>query len=225
MKRVTAEELLDTDSGTPIEIARALVDLRNINHWFGGVGTMQSMVKRVLREKNASSLSVLEVASGAGHGLDRVEQRMQAQGVRLETTLLDRAPSHMVNGHPMNGRRRVAADVFALPFADNSFDVVSCCLFGHHLDPQEMVRFVNESLRVCRRALLINDLIRHPLHLAMVYAGLPLFRSRITHHDAPASVRQAYTVTEMRHMLHQTNAARVEIERYFLFRMGAIAWK
>ena len=74
-------------------------------------------------------------------------------------------------------------------------------------------------------AVLINDLIRDPFHLALVYAGLPLYRSRVTRHDAPASVRQAYTVQEMRAMLAHTSAARVEIRRHYLFRMGVIAWK
>ena len=56
---------------------------------------------------------------------------------------------------------------------------------------------MNEGLRVCRVAVLINDLVRDGLHLSLVYAGLPLYRSRLTRHDAPASVRQAYTPAEM----------------------------
>jgi hypothetical protein len=102
---------------------------------------------------------------------------------------------------------------------------VSCGLFAHHLSPEELVQFVNESLRVCRRAVLINDLIRHPLHMAMVYAGWPLYRSRLTRHDAPASVRQAYTIPEMREMLCATTASRVDVTRHYLFRMGVIVWK
>jgi hypothetical protein len=102
---------------------------------------------------------------------------------------------------------------------------VSCSLFIHHLPPDEVVRFVNEGLRVCRAAVLINDLIRHPAHLGLVYAGMPLYRSRITRHDAPASVRQAYTLDEMNDMLRRSEASRVEISRHFLFRMGVIVWK
>ena len=74
-------------------------------------------------------------------------------------------------------------------------------------------------------AVLINDLVRHPLHMALVYAGLPLYRSRLTRHDAPASVRQAYTPEEMKSLLAQSEAARVEIYRHYLFRIGVIAWK
>jgi hypothetical protein len=93
------------------------------------------------------------------------------------------------------------------------------------LEPREIVQFVNEGLRVSRAAVIINDLVRDPIHLALVYASLALYRSRFNRHDAPASVRRAYTVKEMNQMLEQTAAARVEIERRPVFRMGAIAWK
>jgi hypothetical protein len=38
-------------------------------------------------------------------------------------------------------------------------------------------------------------------------------------------VRQAYTQQEMSALLAQTAAAKVEIRRHYLFRMGVIAWK
>ena len=74
-------------------------------------------------------------------------------------------------------------------------------------------------------AVIINDVVRDPIHLALVYLSLPLYRSHFTHHDAPASVRRAYTVAEMHQMLRETTAAKVDVERHRLFRMGAIAWK
>ncbi len=73
--------------------------------------------------------------------------------------------------------------------------------------------------------IVINDLIRTPLHLSLIYAGFPLYRSRLTRHDAPASVKRAYTLKEMKKMLLAGGAAEVETETYFLLRMGVIAWK
>jgi hypothetical protein len=72
---------------------------------------------------------------------------------------------------------------------------------------------------------LINDLIRHWLHLTLAFAGVPFYRSRITRHDAPASVKQAYTTEEIRELLLQSGSASVEIQTYYFFRMGVIAWK
>jgi hypothetical protein len=220
MKRVVTPELLDTDSGTPAEVATSLADLRRVNRWFGGVATTQQMVLRVARQLKTLSLSLLEVAAGSGYVPESARQRLHDRGLSLEVTLLDRAPSHLGNGS-----RAVVGDALALPFRDASFDVLSSNLFAHHLGPQELPQFVEEALRVCRVAVLINDLVRHPLHMSLVYAGLPLYRSRLTRHDAPASVRQAYTPEEMRTLLAHTRATRVEIHRHYLFRMGVIVWK
>ena len=220
MKRIPTEELLDSDSGTPEEIAASLADLRRINQNFGGRATTLAMVKQVAKITRANQLSLLEVASGWGDVPRYASQQLAARGIHLSVTLLDRYATHVGNGG-----RSVAGDALALPFQDGSFDLVSCVLFAHHLSPEQVVRFLQESLRVCRTAVLINDLIRHPLHLAMVYAGTPLYRSRLTRNDAPASVRQAYTVSEMRDMLCGTPASRIDISRHYLFRMGVIAWK
>jgi hypothetical protein len=220
MKRVPTAELLDTDAGTPEEIAASLADLRMINRRFGGCKTTRRMVEHVALASQSSSLSLLEVAAGSGDVARSTCDSLRQQDIQLEVTLLDRAASHIGNG-----QRSIGGDALALPFRDASFDLVGCGLFAHHLSPERLIRFVNEGLRVCRLALLINDLIRHPLHLALVYAGSPLYRSRLTRHDAPASVKQAYTMQEMHDLLRQTSAARVEIDRFYLFRMGITIWK
>jgi ubiquinone/menaquinone biosynthesis C-methylase UbiE len=223
MKRIVIPELLDTDSGTPAEIATSLSDLRRINRWFGGVATTQLMIKYVAGKTGARSLSLLEVAAGAGDVPRVASQRLKLAGIELQVSLLDRASSHLKSRN--NGGRAIAGDALALPFAEASFDLVSCCLFAHHLGSQDVVRFVNEGLRVCRIAVLVNDLIRHPLHLALVHAGRPLYRSRLTQHDAPASVRAAYTAEEMQEILQQTKAAGVVLTRHYLFRMAVVVWK
>jgi ubiquinone/menaquinone biosynthesis C-methylase UbiE len=177
-------------------------------------------VERVARETKSSSLSLLDVAAGSGYVPHGVRDRLSQQNIHLEVTLLDRAASHIGNGG-----RSVVGDAKALPFRDSSFDLISSELFVHHLSPDEVVHFVRDGLRVCRKAFLINDLIRDPLHLALAYAGFPLYRSRITRNDAPASVRQAYTLDEMQALLRRAGVARMETSTHFLYRMGVIAWK
>jgi ubiquinone/menaquinone biosynthesis C-methylase UbiE len=223
MKRTAKAELLDTDSGTSAEIASSLDDLQRINRWFGGLRTTQVLIKQVSQCRGMKSLSLLEVAAGASQLGELIRPRLQKQRIELDVTLLDRAMSHFRKSG--NGVRTVAGDALALPFADGSFDLVCSCLFVHHLAAQEFLQFMKEALRVSRVAVLINDLIRHPMHLALVHAGRPLYRSRLTRHDAPASVWQAYTQPEMLELLKQTSANKVEMSRHFLFRMGVVVWK
>ena len=220
MRRVVIPELLDTDAGTPAEIQGSLRDLRFFNSWFGGVPTTTALLGNVARQTGRHSFSLLEVAAGSGYVAERTHKVLRQHGIQVAPTLLDRSPSHLTGHWPA-----VAGDALALPFPDASFDLVGCNLFVHHLEPQEVTRFAREALRVCRTAVLINDLIRHPLHLLLVYAGFPLYRSRITRNDAPASVRRAYTMEEMRALLASSGAARLDFSRHYLFRMGVIAWK
>jgi hypothetical protein len=88
---------------------------------------------------------------------------------------------------------------------------------------------VCEGLRVSRQALLINDLVRHPLHLALAYAGYPMIRNRVAWLDGLTSVRRSYTPDEIRSMLadHSSpgKSGGLEISRHYHFRMGVILWK
>jgi ubiquinone/menaquinone biosynthesis C-methylase UbiE len=220
MKRIPNDELLDSDAGTPQEIADSLVDLRMFNRWFGGTACTSQLVEIVARETKAASLSLLDVAAGSGYVPLTVRHRLLSHNIDLQVTLLDRAASHLGNGG-----RSVVGNALALPFQDSSFDLVGSELFVHHLAPDQVVQFAREGLRVCRKAFVINDLIRDPLHLALAYAGFPLYRSRITRNDAPASVRQAYSIEEMRTMLTDAGALKIETASCFLYRMGVIAWK
>jgi SAM-dependent methyltransferase len=224
MKRVVIAELLDTDNGSPAEVAAALLDIHHINRRFGGISTSVSLIETIAKELGKTSLSWLEVAAGSGETIKAVRQELSSKGIRLDLTLLDRARTHVGNGNN-HDVQVVVGDALALPFPDASFDLVGCNLFAHHLSPDQIVQFGREGLRVSREAFIINDVVRHLLHLAFVYAGMPSFRSRLTRHDAPASVRQAYTIEEMRALLVRAGASRVEIRRHYLFRMGVIAWK
>ncbi len=222
MQRVNTQEILDSDACPPVEVEASLRDLCRINRWFGGVATTRSLIERVSSATGHRRFTVLEVAAGFGEVSKIAGRQLAHKGITLDVTDLDRVQTHLLRGN-----RAVVADALALPFQDSSFDLVSCSLFAHHLEPDELARFTREALRVSRCAVLINDLVRHPLHVALVYAGFPLMRSYVSRLDGVASVRRAYTPDEMRRILNSgtQHDGRVEISRHFLFRMGVIAWK
>ena len=221
MRRRVVPELLDADQGTDREVRDSLRDLRHINSLFGGVTSTTAMVRKIAKATGEKHFSLLEVASGTGFVPHAAQDWLAGDGIALDISLLDRAPTHL----PSNGVPTFVGDALALPFPDNSFDLISCGLFLHHLDPAQVLAFARESLRVARRAVLISDLIRSRTHLVLTHLGLPLFRSRITWHDAPASVRAAYTRPEVRTMLADCGARQIDIGTHYLYRMGVILWK
>ena len=222
MQRTNSEEILDSKDCPAVETQTSLRDLCRINRWFGGIATTRKLLERIVSVTGLKRLSLLEVAAGFGEVPRCAALQLARHGISVDITDLDRVPSHLQRGH-----RILAGDALALPFPDASFDVVSCSLFVHHLQPDEVKRFAVEALRVSRRAVLINDLIRNPLHLALVYAGFPLMRSYVSRVDGVASVRRAYIPEEMRTMLANgiCSADKVEISTHYLFRMGVVIWK
>jgi ubiquinone/menaquinone biosynthesis C-methylase UbiE len=224
MRRVVTAEILDSATCPPSEVGKSLRDLCRINRWFGGVATTRKMIERVAAVTGKKHFSLLEVAAGLGEVPRAAGKRLSHKGITLDITDLDRVRSHLQRGH-----RALVANALSLPFPDNSFDLVSSSLFAHHLEPAELARFVREALRISRCAVLINDLVRHPLHLALVYAGFPLMRSYVSRVDGVASVRRAYVPEEMQRIIASASpngsAPRVEIRGHYLFRMGVIAWK
>lgn len=215
-------ELLDSDAGTPAEIAASIRDLHWFNRWFGGLPTAHDLLLRAAHTAGKNRLTVLDIAAGDGYVLEATSRELRREGVEVDFTLLDRSLSHL----PRNGSRpKVAADALKLPFVDGSFDFVFSSLFVHHLVPADVVTFATEAFRVASLGIVIHDLIRNPLHLAFAYAGIPLYRSRITRNDAPASVWQAYTIDEMKDMLRQGGAGAIQVRTHFLYRMGLLARK
>lgn len=221
MQRVTSPEILDSNSCPTEEVEKSLRDLCRMNRWFGGVSTTRRLIERVAASTRQKNFSLLEVASGYGEVPRAAARQLARKGFTLDVTDLDRVPTHLLRDH-----RALVADALALPFPDHSFDLVSCSLFAHHLEPPELASFCKEALRVSRRAVLINDLIRHPLHLTLVYAGFPLMRSYVSRNDGVASVRRAYVPEEIKQILSTSiSVARIEITCRYLFRMGVIVWK
>lgn len=223
MRRVSTPELLDSPDCPAEEVETSLRDLSRINRLFGGVSTTRKMIERVAEVTGKRGFSLLEVAAGFGEVPNAAARQLKQHGISLDITLLDLKASHLPRSS-----RAVVADALALPFPDGSFDLIGSSLFAHHLEPEGVSHFAAEALRVSRCAVLINDLVRHPLHLALVYAGFPLMRSYVSRIDGVASVKRAYLPEEMREMIlpvASNRNGRLEIFRSYLFRMGVILWK
>jgi SAM-dependent methyltransferase len=100
-----------------------------------------------------------------------------------------------------------------LPFADGAFDVVHSSMLVHHLDPEAARAALTEMGRVARLGIVVNDLVRG--RWSWIGAWLMshlLTANRFTRHDAPMSVRRAYTVAEMTALVA---AAGFRVERRF----------
>jgi len=226
MRRVTAAELLDDDLGTSDEISLSLDDLWRINRFLGGISSNLRMLTRVLARKGLRSPRILEIGAGDSRLAGRMHQKLLKRGIHAEYFVLDRRFAHLTNGQPKdNGLQPLVADGFALPFAEGTFDVVMCNLFFHHFSGERAREFLRSLAHVARWAVLVNDLERHILPYLFIRIASPFARSRLTKHDAPASVRQAYTREELKDLAAGAGFRDFEVERILPFRLGLTLWK
>ena len=221
MRRVVVSEMLDDDRGTPEEIHDSLADLRMLNRYFGGVATTTSLLRIVVERASLRRMSFLDVGGASGDVAHAAAAALSREGIALEATVLDRAPTHLHG----NGTHAICGTALELPFADASFDVAGSCLFLHHLEPTQIAIFLREALRVCRHAVIINDLRRDHLHWLAAKAGSLIYSSALTRHDAPVSVQRAYTVHELRMLLQDSGYYSTEFSNHFFYRMGVVIWR
>ena len=225
MERVVEEEWLDSDLGTPEEIDSALHAITLANRRFGGVGLHARLLRRALASVfQETPAHILEVASGRADVLQAALLRL---GCVVDVTLLDRSAVHLPDPSSWSAQLRrprvLAGDALDLPFPDSSVDIVSCCLFLHHLEPPQIIRYLAEAQRVARVAVVINDLERSAIHYRLARLNRIIDRSRISRHDGPVSVRRAYTRGELASMLANTGRS-FHLERAWLYRLGAVLW-
>ena len=225
MRRVPAMELLDDDRGSAADIQLQLEDLWRINRWLGGVPSCFHLLRRFLCATGRRSLRVLEVGAGDARLAGRLRSKLRRRGIEVTFFVLDRRHSHLLFGRPASDLHPIAADALALPFREDSFDVVTCNLLFHHFSGDAALRFLRALGTVARDAVLVNDLQRHWLPYLFIRATPWFTRNRMSRHDAMASIRQAYTRRELTQLAASAGFADFEVWKLVPFRLGLIAWK
>jgi SAM-dependent methyltransferase len=216
-QRATEPELLD--EGVPEADALAsLGDIRFVNRWLGNRSQLAAAVLPLLGDTPRPRL--LDVGCGSGDVpayLVRLRQgALLAVGADIKPLHLKAAPPEV---------RGVVADVRALPFAPESFDVVTASLFLHHFDGAEVAEVLRLLYSLARRALVVNDLQRARVPYVFGRIAFPLiFRSRVSVEDGLLSIRRAFTQGELAAAFGQAGIP-VRVRRAWPYRLLAVAEK
>lgn len=202
-RSVDVEELLDGPLDDPAALRGNLRDLERVNRWLGGAGLSARAIDALAGDREP--LTVLDVGTGAADIPVALLARAAGAGRRLRVTGIDNRPEVLVAAVARQPRLGMTpqlelhvGDGRALPFPDRSFDIAHASLLLHHLEPTAAVALLREMSRVARRGIVVNDLRRSRVAwLAAWLLSHVATRNRYTRHDAPLSVRRAYTVAEL----------------------------
>ena len=198
----------------------SLADIDRLNVWFGGYALTLGAVRRLARQvPPARRLLVVDVGGGRGDFARRLIHHARRGGRRVHVVVVDRDPDLLAiaaaarPAHPELSL--VRAEATALPFREASADVVTMSLTLHHLEPDAAAMSLGEVRATARLGMIVNDLLRTRLCLALVWLATRLLaRHPISRHDGPLSVRRSYSPDELRALAEKAGIYRLRVERH-----------
>lgn len=220
-------EYLDDPDISQAFAARSLRDVALANRLFGGTRAMLSEVRRVFREQQSfgtRELTLLDVGTGLGDIPVVLAKEATRFGIRVRAIGLEISESMARVARP-SAIPVLAADARALPFGDNSIDIVTCSLVLHHLDDRQALGMLRECSRVARTAVVVADVQRSVVAMALLWiVSFPLRFHPISRHDGVVSIKRGYSRAELLTLVSSTTSAAVRCRRRWGWRVTA-AWK
>jgi SAM-dependent methyltransferase len=220
-RRAELDELMDGPCSYK-ELRDCLRDIAKVNRLTLAYRPTMGWLERVVRagRSGSSPLRIVDVGSGYGDLLRRIEGWAARRGIAVELTGVD------LNANAVRAAREataaesriswVAGDVYS--YADAAqVDVVVSSLLTHHLREDEIVRFLAWMERTARVGWFVNDLHRQavPYHVFRAVAAVAGLH-RFVRHDGPASIRRSFVREDWERMCSAAglDMGAVEIREY-----------
>lgn len=229
-QRSTAPEFMDEASAAGPELLRALKELEYVNRFLGGIRITLRALERCLGDKTSSALTMLDLGTGAADIPRAVVRWARARRIDIRVVAVDFNPSvcawarqHTADFPEIELQE---ANIFALPFAPESFDYVHCAMFLHHFPQHEAAAILRLMRALCRKSIIVNDLHRHPVAFhAITWLTRCLSHSPMVKHDAPISVLRGFQRPELAALGPLSGIHNLMIQRVWPFRFLVTAHK
>ncbi len=222
-RRSGRAEWMDRSGNSIEDLEGAIRDLAIVNRRLGGARVLLDAAAPYLRPPpNGGALEILDVGTGGADLAAALLDAARALGVDalLAAIEIDPATAAIAKRREKAGLRVVRADAFRLPFRDGQFDLVCASLFLHHFSEDEGTRLLHAFARVCRGAILVNDLARHVVPWAFISVVARLTRRHpMFVHDAALSVLRGFTPGELEAMAERAGLREIRVRARWPFRL------
>jgi ubiquinone/menaquinone biosynthesis C-methylase UbiE len=227
VKRSTAREMMDSPDNPRELLEDDLRNLRIINRYLGNYRAVLGGLARLIDEQQLKRFSLIDVGTGSADipaliasWARRHHLTAQLIGLDPEPVML-RAAVNQTRDYPEISL--VRGDGRALPLASDAVDFVLSSQMLHHFSEDDIINLLRGWSRVARRAIIIGDLVRHPV----AYHGIRLVtkvftRNIMTRNDAPLSVQRAFTLEEWRDLFERAGIGPFQMFSKFPFRQITI---
>jgi SAM-dependent methyltransferase len=204
-QRAQLTELMD-EPCSRVVLRACLRDIARINRWTLAHRPILRWLDSMLVElkSHRQPTRILDVGSGYGDGLRRLERWARERGIAVELLGLDVNPDATAIAAdatpPTSHIQWITSDIFAFE-PDQPFDLVLSSLFTHHLRENEIVRFLQWMEANARVGWFVNDLSRAaaPYHIFGTLAKLIRLHPFVQN-DGPVSIARAFVAEDWKRM-------------------------
>ncbi len=218
-RRQRGIEYLDSPDVDPEVRRRSHRDIDLSNLLLGGSRALAAALGETIRELPPGEATVLDVGSGSGDTIELAQNIGARSGRRLTGIALD-LNADLVKTCTKRNQLGVCASALALPFPDQSVDIVVCSLLLHHFEGADLGQALRELDRVARARVLIHDLRRSRVAAAGLWAlSFPLGFHPISRHDGVTSVLRGFTRHELRTLVYDSTGAHPRVSRHLGYRL------
>ena len=199
--RAQLTELMD-EPCTRDQLRGCLRDIARINRWTFATRPVLHWLNGFIENlkysppAHAVPLRILDVGSGYGDSLRRIEQWATARRINVELIGLDLNPDACAIAAevtpPSSRIQWVSTDIFHY-VPPRPIHLVTSSLFTHHLADDQIVRFLIWMERNAELGWFINDLSRAPIPYLVIRVVGKLARLHpFVQYDAPVSVARSF---------------------------------
>jgi 2-polyprenyl-3-methyl-5-hydroxy-6-metoxy-1,4-benzoquinol methylase len=221
-RRSRAPELMDGDDVAPEDFAACMADLAKVNTLTLARRPTLAFISEALKG-SAGVPTILDVGFGAGDMLRSIAAMLHKQGRQARLIGIDLNPRSEPAARGMTPADLTiewrTGDAFALP-PEDAPDLVISSLVTHHMDDDEIVRFLAWMETAARRGWFVNDLHRHALawHGFTALATLARWHPFVRH-DGPLSIARSFRRSDWERLLTQAGVSQSAAIRWrFPFR-------
>ena len=200
--RNTEKEILDNLSCFGEPVRQNLKELDIINTVLGGNSVSSDALKKVVARSAQNSWKIADIGCGSGQLMREMNNALAQKKCTGIFTGFDANPFIVdyANDH-CKAEENIAIktlDVISDAFPEH-YDIVHASLFLHHFTEKELIILLKKISAHTNKAIIINDLHRHPLAYYSIKLLTNLFsKSHMVKHDAALSVAKGFTQKEWR---------------------------
>lgn len=224
-KRKEESEWMDQPDCSPEALEASLKDLCWVNRYLGGASVIKRLLQKIIHQKGLRKFSILDIATGSGDIPIEMVKWGRSNGFEITIKALDKNSEIIKIAQSISKDcpeiSFEVSDFFKNTYPGQSFDFCISSLFLHHLSSDLIKPFLKEIFRLCRHAVVVNDLVRGWIPYTLFKLIGPVAGLHpMTRHDGAVSILRALTISELESIVKDCHFNFYQIQSHFPYRLS-----